>query len=132
MSFRPNQTDVVRDERMDRVGMALSVVCLVHCLALPPLLALLPLLGDVAIPGFTHDTEWFHAALLLPVLLISGPVLYRAAARQRSIGVLGLLGGAALFGALLAPSLFWEHAITILGACLLLGAHYLNLRLRLR
>ncbi|MEM8736823.1 MAG: MerC family mercury resistance protein, partial [Planctomycetota bacterium] len=54
---------------MDRVGMFLSALCLVHCVALPPLLAALPLVAVASLPEWLQETEWIHAALLLPVVL---------------------------------------------------------------
>lgn len=108
--------------------MMLSAICLVHCLVLPFLLALLPLLSISALPEWAHDTEWFHAALLLPVALISGPVLLRASLRSRTVAIISVLAFAALFGALLLPTEFWEEFSTIVGASMLLVAHAINLR----
>ena len=60
-----------------RFGMGLSALCLVHCLALPWLLASLPVAVLAMLPEALRDNEWLHAALIAPVLLVSGPVLLR-------------------------------------------------------
>ena len=110
-----------------RLGMGLSVLCLVHCLALPWLLASLPAVALAALPEALRDNEWLHAALIVPVLLVSGPVLLR--------GRLGLLRSAlvasafaALIGALFLESEAGEQALTVAGAALLMAAHWERLR----
>lgn len=82
-----------------RVGMGLSVLCLVHCLALPWLLASLPLVMLAALPGSVRANEWLHAALILPVLLVSGPVLLRGAPGRWQTGLVAA-AFAVLIGAL--------------------------------
>ena len=52
--------------RLDSLGVLLSGICIVHCLALPLLLALLPFLGGSLLGGHS-----FHEYLLLAVLPVS-------------------------------------------------------------
>lgn len=63
---------------MHRLGMGLSALCLIHCIALPWLLASLPVVVLATLPEAVRHNEWLHAALILPVVLVSGPVLLRA------------------------------------------------------
>lgn len=112
---------------MHRIGMGLSALCLVHCLALPWILASLPLVVFAALPAALRDSEWLHAALILPVVLVSGPVLLREKPRRPRIA---LVVGALL---LLTTALFVEHeaseqALTVAGAVLLMAAHWTMLR----
>ena len=55
---------------MDRLGIALSTLCLVHCLLLPVLLAVLPLVAISYVPEWLDESEWLHLALLVPVALL--------------------------------------------------------------
>lgn len=110
-----------------RFGMGLSALCLVHCLALPWLLASLPVLLPAAIPEAFRDNEWLHAALILPVLLVSGPVLLRDNPGAWKTGLV-LTAFAALIGGLFVGSETGEQALTVTGAALLLAAHWARLR----
>lgn len=109
--------------------MSLSALCLVHCLAVPWLLASLPVVMLAALPEGVRESEWLHAALILPVLLVSGPVLLRASQGRWQIGIV-LAAFAALIGGLFIGSEFGEQALTVTGAALLLAAHGMRLRNR--
>jgi len=108
-------------------GMGLSALCLVHCLALPWLLASLPMVMLAALPEGLRENEWFHAVLILPVLLVSGPVLLRGNPGHWQIGLV-LAAFAALIGGLFIGSDVGEQALTVTGAALLLAAHWARLR----
>jgi hypothetical protein len=112
------------------MGMGLSALCLFHCLALPWLLTSLPLLVLTLLPEALRHNEWLHAALILPVILVSGPVLLRGApGRLRTALVLAAF--AALIGALMVGIEIAEQALTVAGAALLMAAHWTMLRRRL-
>lgn len=74
----PSTPALLREAVLHRVGMALSGLCLVHCLLLPLLLAAAPVMLLAAVPTGWLESEWFHAALIAPVVLVSGPALRRA------------------------------------------------------
>lgn len=112
----------------DYAGMAASALCLVHCLAMPLLLAAFPLLG------LGGDHHALHDALLLgvsvPVLLalVPGYLKHRDPVAL-SLGVAGLLSFlVAVF--LLGPRVgeMAETAGAVLSSVLLLGAHVRNHR----
>ena len=110
-----------------RFGMGLSVLCLLHCLALPWLLASLPAVIRAALPDEVRESAWVHAALIAPVLLVSGPVLLRS--RQGATQTLMVLAAfAALIGGLFAPAEAAEQGLTVAGTVLLLAAHWQRLR----
>lgn len=110
-----------------RFGMGLSALCLVHCLALPWLLASLPVVILAALPEMLRENAWLHAALILPVLLVSGPVLLRASPGRWQTGLV-LAAFAALIGGLFVGNEAGEQALTVIGAALLLAAHGARLR----
>ena len=108
--------------------MAISLLCLVHCIGLPVLFALLPWLA----PALAHD-ESVHkifAAFVLPIGLMALASGYRHH-RQAWIflvGVTGLIfvGSAAVAGEQMGESL--EHALSIVGSIQLVISHFFNLR----
>jgi hypothetical protein len=117
---------VRNDANWDRLGIGLSVLCLVHCLALPWLLATLPVVMLAALPAGLRENEWLHAALIAPVLLVSGPVLLRGRPRIERT-VLVVVAFAALVGALFFSNPANEQALTVAGGLMLLAAHWDNL-----
>lgn len=114
---------------LDSLAIVLSGLCLVHCLALPALIALFPLLGATLI-----DHETFHQLILIAVVpttvIALGTGYYRH--RSKSIAALGTVGIAALVFAAFALHAFHAHAaetwITVGGGLLLALAHTMNFR----
>lgn len=110
---------------LDVAGVGLSVLCLVHCAALPLAAALLPAL---AVWG---EAEWVHWAFLALAASVSAMVLLRPTCFSYARGLIGLAGvGLALmlFGALEWPDHGWEEPLTIVGGLLVAAAHLLNWR----
>lgn len=111
---------------LDLSAVGLSALCLVHCLALPALALLLPVLGLWA------QAEWVHVtfiAVAAPVAVLSFVDL--STGRPRSWRLLALAAsGLALMlaGALEVPAASYERALTVLGGLLLAGAHLANWR----
>jgi len=116
--------------RADRLAVALSGLCIVHCLTIPALLV-----GGHLLGGLVSTDDHFHElmlALLLPVSAIAFGVGFR---RHQNAGVLarGAFGmlvvtlAATLGHGALAPAA--ESAITITGSLLLILAHRDNVRL---
>jgi hypothetical protein len=112
----------------DTAGMALSFLCLIHCIALPLLLTALPWLAS----SFTHN-EHVHlifAAFVLPVGVLALASGYRKHHQAWIFfwGLSGLLciGTAVLAEAQLGETL--EHGLSMLGSIQLVLAHYHNLR----
>ena len=110
----------------DLSAAALSGLCLLHCLALPVLASLLPVLGAWS------GAEWVHVVFVLVAVPLSLGALWRAHARSPLpaslwlMGTLGLLLLAA--GALGWPRAQWETPITVAGSLALVATHALNLR----
>jgi MerC mercury resistance protein len=106
----------------------LSVLCLLHCLALPWLLASLPIAVLAALPEGLRENAWVHAALIAPVLLVSGPVLLRLRPGTGQT-LLVITAFAALVGGLFVASEGVEEVLTVAGTLLLLAAHWRRLRM---
>lgn len=111
----------------DKVAIALSLTCAVHCLLLPIALLILPTLAAT-----TLGDESFHQWMLLAVLPTSLFALTMGCRRHRNMSVLTIsLSGlatlilAAIFGHdLLGES--GEKVISLLGTSLIVIGHYKN------
>ncbi|HBN54822.1 MAG TPA: hypothetical protein DD456_12580, partial [Stenotrophomonas sp.] len=74
----------------DASAVALSTLCLLHCLALPLLAALLPLFGAWS------EAEWVHGVFVLIAAPLSGYALWRAHRHRPLPAALWLLAGGGL------------------------------------
>ncbi|HEV7290240.1 MerC domain-containing protein [Sphingomonas sp.] len=110
----------------DGLAVGASVLCLIHCLALPILIAALPALAARLDLG-----EGFHLAVLAFALPVSAVALGEGWRRHRGltplfVGAVGLV--------LLAAGLAFEEwvavetGVTVAGSLLLAGAHVANWR----
>ncbi len=113
----------IRD-RLDRVGIALSSLCIVHCLAGLLMVGVLGIGGEALLAP-----EWHRAglalALAIGVVTIGLGVVRHGRLAPLAIGSVGL--------ALMAAALFVAHgaqeaALTVPGVLLVAVAHVLNLR----
>lgn len=120
----------VPENWVESAAMGASMLCLVHCLALPLILAALPTLSSVlAIP------ESFHLWVLAFAVPASGAALVAGRARHGAVWplVLGASGLALLaIGAVVLGARPAETPTTVAGSLLLVGAHLSNWRLRTR
>lgn len=108
---------------LDGVAVSASLVCLVHCLALPVLVASLPALGLLA----THEAlvHWTLLALAVPV------GLFALGRGRHAAGPVPLLVGLSGFGLMAAGvGLFHdsplETSLTVVGVMLVAIAHTAN------
>ncbi|MGQ0701167.1 MerC domain-containing protein [Panacagrimonas sp.] len=113
----------------DRGAILLSGLCLVHCLFLPIMAALLPWLAWLG-----GNETWVHRGLLLTIVPISLLALASGWRRHHDrrvlllgLAALGLLSCAALAGTAL-PRPWLETALTVMGSVALTISHLLNLR----
>lgn len=112
---------------LDNAAVALSGLCLLHCLALPMLIAVLPFLGQF---GAGH----FHIQMLIAVVPVSIIAFALGFRRHHSksvvawggVGVLLLMvGGTIAHG---SYGIVADRLLTICGALILAAAHYFNNR----
>ena len=113
---------------IEGLAVGATLACLVHCIALPVIIALLPAVATVVpIP------ETFHILALVFAVPATGGALYIGYRHHRLAAPL-LIGSAGLL--LLALGvLHWgetplEAPVTIFGSLLIGGAHVANWRLR--
>ena len=114
----------------DNMSIGLSMLCAIHCLALPVILALLPSLGALQL-----QNEAFHTWMLVAVIPISLYALTMGCKKHRSYGLL-LLGSSGLLLLILAVLLghdiagqLGEKMLTVLGSMIIVLAHWKNFRL---
>lgn len=131
LNARVNQEQCVRHDRGDwfeRAALGASFLCLLHCIALPLLLAALPVLSRSL-----NVSESFHAWLLVFALPTSALALFTGRARHGAL--MPLLLGAAGLTALSIGAFPWRDMtagtwITVVGSLALIAGHTLNWRLR--
>ena len=114
---------------LDTTAVLLSGICLLHCLALPVLLTVLPIFNTQLL-----DEETFHLIMLVVILPVS-VIALAIGCRQhkdRTTLILGTIG----LGILTATAIFghdWfgltgERLVTSLGGLVLAAAHIQNYR----
>ena len=104
----------------DLGAVALSFVCMLHCIGLPLLTSVLP------VTSFFADSHLFHivmVAMALPITLLI--VIVEWLGQRREFFIAGaLLGLSLLVIAVAVPALeFFEVALTVAGAALLSVSH---------
>ena len=113
---------------LDKIAVGLSGLCLLHCLLLPFVVALLPFLGQ-------FDNDHMHKELLLfvfPVSVIALGVGFRRHGQVSVIywGTAGLV--ILMIGALVVHDAFGllaDRIMTVAGSFVLAFTHYRNFRL---
>jgi hypothetical protein len=114
---------------LDRLAITLSTICIVHCLAMPFAVAVLPI-AALTVGGDSH----FHALMLwlvVPTSAVGFTLGYRV---HQQLGVVAA-GAAAV--AVLAVVALWGHAewpprvevaVNVAASVLLAAAHWRNFR----
>ncbi|MET0271312.1 MAG: MerC domain-containing protein [Sphingomonas sp.] len=116
------------DDWLEGLAVGASFVCLVHCLALPFLIAALP-----AMTATLEIPESFHVWALVFAVPASGFALLTGRARHGAwwpimLGVVGLV--LLMLGALRFGGTPLDAPVTVAGSLILALAHYANWRLR--
>jgi hypothetical protein len=113
----------------DRVAIALSTICIVHCLAMPFVIALLPVTA-FAFGGDGH----FHSLMLwfvVPTSILGFGLGVRVHRRLEIVG-LGAVAIAALAAAALWGHSAWDPSVEVLvnvaASIVLAAAHWRNFR----
>jgi MerC mercury resistance protein len=116
----------------DRLAAGLSSLCLLHCLALPLALALLPAFADSPL-GAAHSPHWVHWALIAVALPFSLSALRRGYIGHGNLAPALIAGGGFALvtaGALLHGAGPSEQLLTVAGGLLVAAAHWRNWRMR--
>lgn len=109
---------------LDRVAIALSGLCVVHCLAAPMLLALMSAAGGMLDDPVIHEVGLALAIAFGAVALGRGALAHRRLAPL----VIGAAGAGLMAVALAMPHGASETAWTVAGVALLATAHVMNRR----
>jgi len=115
---------------LDRSAIGLSVLCLLHCLALP-----LVLVAGSSFTALWAADEWFHQLLVVLVLPTSIVALLLGCKKHKRWAVLawGFCGvGVLTLAALFAHDLVGEAGekiLTVIGSMLVVVGHAYNFRL---
>lgn len=113
----------------DRIGVAASVLCLIHCLLLPLAVPMLPLLSGVAAAESVHE----GLLVLLSVCAVFAFVPGYRTHRTLSVLVYGGLGVILLAAGVLAHDVAvldgLDTPLTVIGGVVLIATHWVNLRL---
>ena len=108
------------DGRVDLFAAAVSVLCLVHCLLLPLVLTLMPVVGVLS------GDPWVHRALVLIAVPATLWAVWNTPLRKGGcLFVIPALSGLLLLllAAFVAPLWPIEETLTVTGALILAAAH---------
>lgn len=108
--------------KLDRVAIAISGVCLVHCLATAVLLAALATAGGMLGAPVIHEVG-LTLAMLLGAISLGRGVMAHGFMMPVAVGALGL---GVMFGALQLPHGGSEELFTMMGVGVLALGHRLN------
>ena len=116
--------NVARNGMMDRVGIALSGLCLVHCLASAIFVAMLASAGGLLLDPIVHEVGLVFA-IALGVLALGRGVVEHGFMMPSAVGGLGL--------GVMAGSMMLDHGgsstiYTVTGVLILALGHDLNRR----
>lgn len=110
--------------RLDRVGVLLSALCLLHCVAGLVIVAGLGLSGNLFLDPAIHRWGLVLATLIAAVAIGVGAVRHRRAAPF----VVAMTGLSFMGGALAVGHGTNEAILTVIGVVLVATGHVLNLR----
>lgn len=120
---------MIASRHFDQIAIALSAVCIVHCLAVPVLVAVLPI-AAISFGGDAH----FHALILwlvVPTSVVGFGFGFRIHRRSALVvlgfAAVGVLATAAIWGHRAWPEL-GEIAVSVAGSLMLGFAHWQNFR----
>ena len=116
--------NVTRNGALDRLAIALSGLCLVHCLATAIFIALLASAGGILVSPVVHEIG-LSFAILLGIIALGRGIAEHGFMMPSSVGGMGL---GVMVGALTLPHGGMEIVYTIAGVLILALGHDLNRR----
>ncbi len=119
-----NLASAMKGGAIDRLGIALSGLCLVHCLASAVFFAMLASAGGILLHPLVHEVG-LCIAIGLGIVALGRGVFEHGFMMPAAIGGLGL---GVMTGALSLPHDGGEMVYTILGVAILALGHDLNRR----
>lgn len=118
------QQAIIRSERLDRIAIGLSGLCVIHCLATAAIVALVASAGAFLLHPAIHEFGLAIAVGLGALALGRGLMTHRRVL-PAAIGALGL---GVMAGALAMPHGGGEALCTVIGVALVAFGHDLNRR----
>lgn len=112
--------------RLDRTGMLLSGLCVVHCVGGLILISLLGIGGGVLFAPWIHRVGLVLAMIIAAVAIGLGALQHQ----RRAPFVVAMMGLTFMGGGLAVDHGFEEAVLTIIGVTLVAAGHVLNLRYR--
>jgi hypothetical protein len=112
----------VRLDRLDRIGIGLSGLCMVHCLASAVIIGLVASAGGILGAAWIHEVG-LTVAMALGAIALGRGVLIHGFMMPWAVGWLGL---GVMAGALTMPHDGSEALFTVVGVSLLALGHQLN------
>ena len=117
-----------KDDLIEGIAVGATIACLIHCLALPLLFALVPVVSAV-LPIPAH----FHVIALALAIPATAGALFAGYRRHRIAGP--LVAGTAGLVLLTLGATYWEATpmetpVTVLGSLCIAAAHLVNWRYR--
>jgi hypothetical protein len=109
---------------LDRLGLSLSALCIVHCLLTLLLVSGFGIGGQLFLAHFWHEIGLAAAMLVAAVAIGWGALRHR----QPAPFVMAMMGLSFMGGALAVPHGPKELILTIIGVALVAAAHLINLR----
>lgn len=110
--------------RLDRAGIVLSGLCLLHCVASIAIISALGIGGQWLLAPEIHRWGLAIACVIAGVAIGWGAIRHR----RRAPFVIAMTGLSFMGGALAAPHGIEEAVLTIIGVALVSLGHILNLR----
>ena len=111
-----------RFERLDRMAITLSGLCVVHCLATAVLLALVASAGGILGSPWIHEVG-LGLAMVMGAIALGRGILEHGYTMPSAVGGLGL---GVMAGALTMPHDGTEAIYTVVGVAILALGHRLN------
>lgn len=114
----------------DKLSISLSILCALHCLALPIIITMLP-----ATFGVFLESEAFHLWMVIAVIPVSLYAFTLGCKKHRNYSVItmGVIGLAFLVSALVLEEVlaseFAEKGLTMIGVCIIALSHFMNFRM---
>jgi cation transport ATPase len=112
---------------MDTLGIAASSLCVVHCLAMPLVIGVLPLLGLQFLEG--HNAHVVLAAFVLSFALLAIVPGYLRHRRKDILGMMLIGLSFVLYATFVAQQTLgesWEIPLITIGNLILVGTHFRN------
>ncbi|EWH08447.1 MerC-like membrane protein [Catenovulum agarivorans DS-2] len=120
------QSDLNRNNWLDKVGVAATSLCALHCIFLPVLLPLLPLLGLSVVAEETFEHFVLAASMLIGfIALFTGFHRYH----RKLYPFYSLALGGFVYASKDVLGEAYEPLVVTVGAILIILAHILNMRL---